>query len=202
MPRRKKQQPLVYRPDGDPHREVKDIILENLRNGMNYRDACVLAGISEVTGHRLKKLRKFEIDRFVELSSIPKATKQEELELAQLSEKAAVCESFESEVRYAIIEYKRRLINCINAGALKDWRAAEVILKVKYGDEWNPIQKVDHSGEIKAEIPGAMAMIDALQKILEETNDDIQTKQETAESDETAHIDILQEQGEETVPSN
>lgn len=39
----------------DPNKGKKDKIVEYLENGMWFKDACVLSGITEQTGHRWKR---------------------------------------------------------------------------------------------------------------------------------------------------
>jgi hypothetical protein len=50
--------------------------------------------------------------------------------------------SFASRVEAGIAKYKEKLINCVNAGAIKNaWIALEV-LKIRFPEQWNPVRRV------------------------------------------------------------
>jgi hypothetical protein len=133
----------------DPNKKTKDLIIEKIENGQTFKDACVLAGISETTGHRLKALRGEEKERLETLIKKVDLSKEEKIELKQLQEEKILCESFESRVEAGIIKYKEKLITTLNIGSLKDYRAALAILKARFPAEWNVVKRIEHSGGIE-----------------------------------------------------
>ena len=133
----------------DPNKGVKDLIVKKIEDGQTFKDACVLAGISEPTGHRWKSLSGEENDRIKFLKNKEKLKRPERIELKQLRERMILCESFESRVEAGVIRYKEKLITTLNMGSLKDYRAALAILKVRFPAEWNVVKRVEHSGSIE-----------------------------------------------------
>ena len=51
--------------------------------------------------------------------------------------------SFASRVEAAIIEYKEKLITCVNLGALKNPKVAIRVLETRWSEEWNAVKKIE-----------------------------------------------------------
>ena len=135
--------------NNDPNKKTKDLIIDKIENGQTFKDACVLAGISETTGHRLKALRDEDKERLKVLADKNDKNKDEIIEFKKLNEKKILCESFESRVEAGIIKYKEKLINTLNMGSVKDFRAGLAILRVRFPAEWNVVKRIEHSGKIE-----------------------------------------------------
>jgi len=146
----------------DPSKEVKDLIIKKIEDGQTFKDACVLAGISETTGHRLKALRDEDKERLNILTEKKDKSKDEVIELKKLNEKKILCESFESRVEAGIIKYKEKLINTLNMGSLKDFRAGLAILRVRFPAEWNVVKRIEHSGKVETNTKEIAELLQAI----------------------------------------
>ena len=146
----------------DPAKEVKDLIIQKIEDGQTFKDACVLAGISETTGHRLKALRDEDNERLKILTDKKDKNKDEVIELKKLNEKKILCESFESRVEAGIIRYKEKLINTLNMGSIKDFRAGLAILRVRFPAEWNVVKRIEHSGKVETNTKEIAELLQAI----------------------------------------
>lgn len=176
----------------DEYADLKNKIILHMENGMTFKDSCVLAGSSEVTGHRLKALRQEEKERLEALSAQPELVESDQKELAKLRNKKALCESFESRVESAIIIYKSKLVQIMNVGSLKDWKAAHELLKQRFSEEWLLTNKFKHEGNI--EITETREVADALQNIyktidiLTASTDHVTSDQSTSDQDDSPQV--------------
>jgi hypothetical protein len=124
--------------ENDPNGKTKKLVLEKLENGQTFKDACVLAGISEPTGHRWKSLGGEDAERLSELAGKGGLTDKEKLELRKLEDTRTLCESFKSQCEVAELRYKEKLIKCVNIGSLKDAKVALEVLKMRWPEDWRP----------------------------------------------------------------
>jgi len=151
--------------ENDKAKPVKDLIISKIEEGQTFKDACVLSGISETTGHRWKAFSNEEKERLESLKIKKDSTEIEKVELQQLRERVILCESFGSRVEAGIITYKEKLIKCLNMGSLKDYRAALEILRVRFPTEWNVVKRIEHSGKVET---STKEIAELLQQVLRE----------------------------------
>ena len=63
--------------ENDKAKPVKDLIISKIEEGQTFKDACVLAGKSEKTGHRWKALSNEEKERIAECATCSYSSEEE-----------------------------------------------------------------------------------------------------------------------------